>query len=223
MHSLRQKLALAGGLMALALVLLPPLSADAQQLVSFHMLQHLLLIVVAAPLLIVSRALERIERNPWTAALAQPGTAWVMFVGVFLFWHWPAAFEWAAGGAVSRLLELASILFTALLFWSVALAPPARQSSSYGARALWVMTAAIATDLPGVIMVFSPRAFCAMPAESAWRWALTPLEDQQIAGLLMWVPANLVFFGIAMSLFARWLSDHGPAPRTNPPREMVPR
>jgi len=223
MRSLRQKLALAGGLTALALALSPPLSGDAQQLLSFHMLQHLLLIVAAAPLLIASRALESIERRPWIAALAQPVTAWIVFVGVFLFWHWPAAFQWAAGDAFSRLLELASILASALLFWSVALAPEGRQSSSHGARALWVLTAAIATDLPGVLMVFSPRVFCAMPAESAWRWALTPLEDQQIAGLLMWVPANLVFFGIAMSLFARWMSDQRPVPRTNPPQEMVPR
>jgi putative membrane protein len=221
MRSLRQKLALAGGLTALALTLAPPLSGDAQQLLSFHMLQHLLLIVAAAPLLIASRVLEPIERRPWFAALARPVTAWIVFVGVFLFWHWPAAFQWAAGAAFSRLLEQASIFAGALLFWSVALAPAGRQSSSHGARALWVLTAAIATDLPGVIMVFSPRAFCAMPTESAWRWALTPLEDQQIAGLLMWVPANLVFFGIAMSLFARWMSDQGPVSRTNPPQEMV--
>jgi putative membrane protein len=223
MRSLTRGLALAGGLTALALTLLPPLSGDAQQLLSFHMLQHLLLIVAAAPLLIASRALERVERLKWVAALAQPVTGWIVFVGVFLFWHWPAAFQWAAGNAWSRLFEQASILAGALLFWSVALAPEGRQSSSHGARALWVLTAAIATDLPGVIMVFSPRAFCAMPAESAWRWGLTPLEDQQIAGLLMWVPANLVFFGIAMSLFARWMSDQRPGPGTNSRQEMVSR
>ena len=160
----------------------------------------------------------------WIAALAQPVTAWILFVGVFLFWHWPAAFEWAARDAWSRGSSRGQGIFiSALLFWSVALAADGRQSSSHGARALWVLTAAIATDLPGVLMVFAPRAFCAMPAESAWRWALTPLEDQQIAGLLMWVPANLVFFGMAMSLFAHWLSDQRPAPRTHPSQEMVPR
>jgi cytochrome c oxidase assembly factor CtaG len=216
MRSLTQNLALAGGLTALGLTLLPPLSGAAQQLLSFHMLQHLLLIVAAAPLLIASRALQSIERRPWFTAIAQPVTAWLGFVGVFVFWHWPAAFQWAAGAAWSRLLEQTSIFAVALLFWSVALAPEGRRSSSYGARALWVLTAAIATDLPGVIMVFSPRVFCAMPAESAWRWTLTPLQDQQIAGLLMWVPANLVFFGMAMSLFARWMSDQNP-------QEMVSR
>jgi putative membrane protein len=62
-----------------------------------------------------------------------------------------------------------------------------------------------------------------MPRESPWRWALTPLEEQQIAGLLMWVPANLIFFGIAMALFARWMSDHKPIPRSPASREMVSR
>ena len=79
-----------------------------------------------------------------------------------------------------------------------------------GARALMVMTAAILTDLPGVVMLFSPRAICVMPGENAARFGLTPLEDQQIAGLLMWVPANLVFFGIAMFLFARWIGTDAP-------------
>ena len=54
-------------------------------------------------------------------------------------------------------------------------------------------------------MLFAPRAICVMPSENAARFGLTPLQDQQIAGLLMWVPANLVFFGIATFLFARWI------------------
>ena len=54
-------------------------------------------------------------------------------------------------------------------------------------------------------MLFAPRAICVMPGENAARFGLTPLQDQQIAGLLMWVPANLVFFGIATFLFARWI------------------
>jgi cytochrome c oxidase assembly factor CtaG len=49
-----------------------------------------------------------------------------------------------------------------------------------------------------------------MPGENAVRWGLTPLQDQQIAGMLMWVPANLVFFGIATWLFALWISDSTP-------------
>jgi putative membrane protein len=197
MHTLTQKLALAGAIAALTAIGF--IANDAEQLFSLHMVQHLLLIAVAAPLLAVSGVFGGLHR------FAQPVTAWLAFVGIFLFWHWPAAFQWAAGNPASQLLEYASILFGALLFWMAALS--AHSSLSLGARALFVMTGAVATDLPGVIMVFAPRALCTMPGENAAQWGLTSLQDQQIAGLLMWVPANLIFFGIATWLFALWISD----------------
>jgi putative membrane protein len=134
----------------------------------------------------------------------RPAYAWSSFVSVFLFWHWPAAFQWAATHTARQLLELASILSAAILFWSVALGTNLLND---GARALYVMTAAIVTDLPGVVMLFAPRAICTMPGENAAAFGLTPLADQQLAGLLMWVPANLAFFGIATFLFARWISE----------------
>jgi putative membrane protein len=183
-------LALAGAGTALLAVAL--LGAEADRLFSLHMLQHLLIIVAAAPLLALA----------WRAS-PPPVAAWLAFVATFLFWHWPAAFQWAAGSVATELLELASILATAYLFWSAAFAA---DRLSFGARAMLVMTAAVATDLPGVVMLFAPRAFCVMPGESASAFGITPLEDQQIAGLLMWVPANLVFFAIATFLFSRWIS-----------------
>lgn len=165
-----------------------------QQLFAAHMTQHLLLIAVAAPLLVLGGV-----RLPLS-----PLAGWGLFVSVFLFWHWPAAFQWAAASPVTSLLELASILFAATAFWNGALGD---NPLSGGARALLVMTAAVLTDLPGVVMLFSPRAICTMPDENALHFGLTPLQDQQIAGLLMWVPANLVFFAIATWLFAQWISD----------------
>jgi putative membrane protein len=210
MHTLTQKVAFAGGLVAIALAALPPISSAAEQLFAFHMVQHLLLIALAAPLLVASRAFDGLQRFVLVRKFTQPAAAWIAFVGIFLFWHWPAAFQWAAGNEVSRLLEYASILVGAILFWSVALSLKGQDWLSYGGRALFVMMAAVATDLPGVIMLFSPRALCTMPGENAEQWGLTPLQDQQIAGLLMWVPANLVFFGIATWLFALWISDGTP-------------
>lgn len=185
--------AIAGGLLAVAAALLPPLSRIAESLFAAHMAQHLLLIAVAAPLL-VAGGLSFSVRPVW---------AWILFVGIFLFWHWPAAFQWAARHPATQLLELFSILAAAWLFWSVALRDP---TLSYGGRALLVMTAAVATDLPGVVMLFAPTPFAQMPHENAAAFGLSPLSDQQIAGLLMWVPANLVFFGIATFLFARWMA-----------------
>ncbi|HEX3945191.1 MAG TPA: cytochrome c oxidase assembly protein [Rhizomicrobium sp.] len=181
----------AGTAMALAVVI-PPLSTFSQELFAGHMAQHLILIAIAAPL--IARGL-RIS--------VSPVGAWVAFVSTFLFWHWPVAFQWAAGALPTQLLEHGSILVTAALFWSAAFS---RNELGHGARAIYVMTAAVITDLPGVVMLFAPRAICTMPGENAPAFGLTPLEDQQIAGLLMWVPANLVFFSIAIWLLSQWIS-----------------
>jgi cytochrome c oxidase assembly factor CtaG len=217
MHAMTRRAFLAAGIAAVFVAILPPLSGIAAQLFAAHMLQHLLLIVVAAPLLVVSGLFDGLQRFALVQRLIRPATAWVTFVGIFLFWHWPTAFQWAARNEVTILLEHISILFAALLFWSVALSTRGQEWLSYGARALFVMTAAVATDLPGVIMLFAPRAICVMPGENAPAFGITPLEDQQIAGLLMWVPANLIFFSIATWLFALWISDT----HKNPSRGIV--
>lgn len=182
----------AGGILLLA-VLLPPLSRMAELLFAAHMTQHLLLVAGAAPLL-AAGGLRLPMRPVW---------AWLCFVSVFLFWHWPAAFQWAALHPPMGLVELGSIFVAALAFWSAAFSGP---GLSDGGRALLVMTAAVATDLPGVVMLFATSAICVMPHENAALFGLSALSDQQIAGLLMWVPANLVFFSIATFLFARWMS-----------------
>jgi cytochrome c oxidase assembly factor CtaG len=182
------------GVVAMMVAVMPPLAVIGEELFAAHMMQHLLLIAVAAPLLAASR------NNPLSLP---PVWAWAAFVATFLFWHWPVAFQWAARSAGGEILELTSILATAFLFWSAAFAT---DKLSYGARALFVMTGAVATDLPGVIMVFAPTAICTVPGENASAWGVTPLQDQQIAGMLMWVPANLIFFAIATYLFARWMA-----------------
>lgn len=189
-------MALGGAMLSLLSVCL--LWPMADMLFSAHMVQHLLLIAVAAPLLALSGAQIRLP----------PLAGWGLFVAIFIFWHWPAAFQWAAGSVPSQLFELATIFAAAICFWSAIFG---RNRLNDGARALLTMTAAILTDLPGVVMLFAPRAICVMPGEDAARFGLTPLADQQLAGLLMWVPANLVFFGVATFLFARWIS----------PRSMV--
>jgi len=194
MRSVSKRVCVVLGWVAVMAAVLPPIGPISAELFSAHMAQHLLLIAVAAPLLAASR------NNPISLP---PVWAWLAFVATFLFWHWPVAFQWAARSPGGEILELSSIFITAFLFWSAAFAT---DKLSYGARALFVMTGAVATDLPGVIMVFAPTAICTMPDENAAVWGITPLQDQQIAGLLMWVPANLIFFAIATYLFARWMA-----------------
>jgi putative membrane protein len=196
---MRMTALLIAAMLSLAAVLLPPLASAAQVLFAAHMAQHLIVICITAPLLALAR--------PWRKRVS-PLTAWCLFVPLFLFWHWPVAFQWAAGSELTRLLELVSILASATLFWATMLAPGTGQ----GAAALFVTAAAVATDLPGVVMIFAPRAICTMPDENAARFGLSALQDQQFAGLLMWVPANLVFFGFATFLFGQWMRDRDTSP-----------
>jgi cytochrome c oxidase assembly factor CtaG len=222
MPALSRHLSAAGGAAACAVVVLPPLCRAAERLFALHMIQHLLLIGVAAPLLAYAGSGAPLRPLPVMRPLTRPVTAWTLFVGVFLFWHWAAAMRWAAEQEGTRLTEFTTLLAAGWLFWSMVLRPGLPHGAPLGARALAVATAAIVTDLPGVIMVFAPRAYCSMPDEDAAHWGLTVLEDQQIAGLLMWVPANLIFFGIAIGLCARWMSEEIPGcpealPRPSPP------
>lgn len=219
MRRLTQSFALAGGMGTVAVVLSPPLSWVAQQLVAAHMLQHLVVILVAAPVLAMA-APARTSRAALLRPLLRPAPSWLLFVGVFLLWHWPALYRWADANEAGRLIEELSILAAALSFWIVTLARA--EGPNCGARALLVVAAALATDLPGVVMLFSPRMLCAMPHENAFHFGLTPLEDQQLAGLLMWVPANLVFFAIATWLFARWLSDDSEHSSTSLQTMVIP-
>jgi putative membrane protein len=193
MRQLSRISALCGaGVIVLAMVI-PPVSWLASQLFSVHMARHLLIVAVAAPLLVLGGVEMRLP----------PVLAWCLFVSLFLFWHWPDAFRFSALHGLT-VLELGSLLAAATAFWSVALGNSALHD---GARALFVMTAAIVTDLPGVVMLFAQRAFCTLPQSNPALLHLTSLEDQQLAGLLMWVPANLAFFGIATFLLARWLRE----------------
>lgn len=219
-----QGVAFAAALIVILTALVAPLDDWAEASFAAHMGQHLLLIVVAAPLLALSRApivmLSALDvrarravaffatRSGWNAcarALARPLSAWSIFTGVFLFWHLPAAFRWAQQHEAAHVAEHLTLLGSAWMFWSVALAP-ARHRLGRGGAALFVVTAAMVLDLPSAVMIFSPRALYLSAHASTLPWGLTALEDQALAGLLMWVPGSLVFYLIALWLFAQWLT-----------------
>lgn len=223
-----QAASFAAALIVILAALVSPLDDWADASFAAHMGQHLLLIVVAAPLLALSRApivmLSAFDvqgrrglavagaRSGWNAcarALARPVPAWAVFVGVFLFWHMPAAFSWARRHEAVHIGEHLTLLLSAWLFWSVALVP-ARHHLSRGAAALFVVAAAIALDLPSAVMIFSPRPLYTWARAPALPWGLTALQDQELAGLLMWVPGSLVFYSIAIWLFAQWLAPSNP-------------
>ena len=213
------------GLGVLAIALLSPPHALAEQLVSAHMVQHLLLMLVASPLIVWGRptivclwALPRRSRkkfaNVWKALhsellariIRRPATAWIAFCGSIGFWHLPKLYRMAVDHESLHVLMHLSFLAAGLLFWSVVLEPSGKRRLDFGRSILFVLSAAMVTGIPGALLNFAHRLIYQEPSASVV-FGLTPLQDQQLAGLIMWIPMDLVLFGVAGALFVAWLSS----------------
>jgi cytochrome c oxidase assembly factor CtaG len=216
------------GFGALALALLSPLDALAGVLLSAHMIQHVLLMLMAAPLLAWAAPLGRVllglplglgrrlgawwsrapgARGLWRA-LTLPAVAWTLHALALWFWHIPAAYQAALRSPAIHALEHISFFGTALLFWWVLLRPATNhtaQSLVQGpGAALYVFTQALQSGLLGALMTLAPQAWYPAYGATAPLWGLTPLEDQQLAGGSMWIPSGLVYTLAALALVAAW-------------------
>lgn len=220
------------GLAALALALLSPLDALADTLASAHMVQHILLILVAAPLLVaggasatmmqgLSPSLRRAARRAARASgadsvahtLRRPVPAWMLHAGALWLWHSASLYEAALGSHFLHGLEHLTFIVTALLFWSAVLSPRASRRASPGVALLLVFTMALQGVLLSALLTFAPTPWYETYAQSTDAWGLAPLVDQQLAGVTMWVPGGLVYLGIALALLAGWFRESGAAPR----------
>lgn len=170
------------GWVLMAVLFVSPLCALSSALFSVRVLHHALLVTVIAPLL--AAALPRVPGGllAWTAGHVL--TLW--------FWHAPPAYEAALShDGVFWAMQL-SMLAAAIGFWSAA-----RRAEALAATAM-LLLAMMAMGLLGAIITFSPGALYAPHALSAALWGWTALEDQQIGGLIMWVPASLAYLGAAL-------------------------
>jgi putative membrane protein len=216
--------AFAAGLAALALALLSPLDAWGAELFSMHMAQHEILMLVAAPLLVLGRplplflwafrgtwreALTRWIRARWMqqtwAALIAAGTAWVLHALALWVWHVPQFFAAVLRSSWIHDLQHFSFLATALLFWSALLHENRQQRR--GAAILYLFTTTVHTGVLGALITLAAHPWYSPYLQTSPRWGLTPLEDQQLGGLIMWVPGSLVYIGAALVLLARYLGE----------------
>jgi putative membrane protein len=206
----------AAGWLALAAALLPPLERLADSRFSAHMAQHEILVLVAAPLLVLGRPVpallcllpRRARRRAGRLAARVTASALVAWAlhGVALWtWHAPALWETALAHPLVHALEHLTLTGTALLFWTALLRPIGRRASP-GAAAGYVFATAIHTSALGALLTFSSRPWYATYAARGGG-TLTPLEDQQLAGLIMWVPGGLILMGAALALVALMLRD----------------
>lgn len=174
----------------LAAVFVSPLCALSSALFSARTVHHLLLLCVAGPLLAWS--LPRPTRGRIVlATLAQTAAFWT--------WHAPPAYAAAMSSDAAYWLMQTSILGSAVWFWAGvrAVAAPAAVAALLGAM--------VQMGLLGALITFAGEPLYAPHFASTVAWGLTPLEDQQAAGLIMWAPAAAIYMAAALAMLGRWL------------------
>jgi len=212
------------GWLSLALALVSPLHPMGEVLFSAHMVQHEILMLVAAPLLVLSRplvtflwavpfswrrALGRLSktgliRKPWLW-LTAPLVAWSVHALAIWIWHAPILFEASVRNDAVHTAQHLSFFLSALLFWWTLLYAHGRRA--YGSGVLYIFTTALHTGVLGALLTFAPRLWYPIYANTTRAWGLSPLEDQQLGGLIMWVPASLVYLATGLALFAAWMKE----------------
>jgi putative membrane protein len=211
------------GWAVLTLALVSRLHHWSETLFTAHMVQHELLMVVSAPLvacgaplLAITWALPARWRRAWTylpwrrprrvvaAVLTAPGVVLCLHALALWVWHLPSLYTAALASHAVHTLQHVSFFFTALLFWWTVIEGRYGRGS-YGAAAVYVFATSLQSGVLGALLTFSRSIWYPVYAGRAASWGLTPLEDQQLAGLAMWVPAGVVFTGAGLACLAAWL------------------
>ncbi|MDX8449958.1 cytochrome c oxidase assembly protein [Mesorhizobium captivum] len=219
----RKALLFVCGWVALVAALVSPIHALGERLFSAHMIEHELLMAVAAPLVIAScpaapmiwalpmrlrQALRaaghiRVLGTIWTC-VSRPVAATILHGVAIWAWHVPALFEAALQQGPLHYAQHASFFGTGLLFWRALLPGPSR-GDACGSAVMHLFLTSLHTGLLGALLVVSPRLWYPENAIGSSLWGLAPLEDQQLAGLVMWIPAGLIYGGAALFLAGLWI------------------
>jgi cytochrome c oxidase assembly factor CtaG len=217
----RRSVAFVGGMVALAFALLSGIDRYDTTLFSIHMVQHVLLTLVAAPLIALSAPVTLIlrvssppTRRRWILPilhsrvvrfLAFPVVAWLLFAGVLWVSHFSPLFDAALEDPLIHDLEHAVYLGAALLFWWPAVAlDPAPWRMSHPARALYVFLQMTQNTFLAVVILNAQTVLYPHYATVQRSWGPTPLEDQQIAAAFMWVVGDLIFLVANFAILVGW-------------------
>jgi putative membrane protein len=183
-----------GAAFALALALfVSPFCALSSALFSARVTHHVLLTVALAPLLVTSMPRERL-RFPGGVAIWAAAQA-----GIFWLWHAPPAYAWALSSDAAYWLMQASLLLSAVGFWA------ALRRVAAPAAVLALLATMVQMGLLGALIAFAGVPLYAPHFLTTTPWGLSALQDQQLAGLIMWVPGAGFYLGAALFLLNRWM------------------
>jgi putative membrane protein len=173
----------------MAMIFISPLCALSSALFSARVLHHVLLIAAVAPLLALTFPVRRLPSPPLAALVG-------LHTIILWVWHMPAPYAWGLASVPSYWLMQASLLVSAWLLWRAIL-----MSTAQPGPALFALVATIGQmGLLAALIVFASRPLYAVHFASTAAWGMNPLADQQLAGLLMWVPASLPYLGVGLWL-----------------------
>ena len=205
------------GLGVFIFTLSSPLNAlAAGYLFSAHMLQHILLLLIVPALLLMS--LPRcVSLGPRSWLIANPFIGWISGVGAMWLWHARPLCNAAVSSQLVNAAQISSLLLLGAIFWRQILAPREDDRMSPPGAVLYLFSACVACSILGILITFSPVSVCPIYAHPAVdrlgilnlvqsNWGITPDKDQQIGGLLMWVPMCLVYLAAIIAQLARWFA-----------------
>ena len=196
-----------------------PIGAGDGRLLTFHMVQHLLLMTFAPPLILLGEPLLalRLGRpfHPMVEragrAFGHPALCWMAATATLVGWHIPAAFAVALGSPTWHALEQASFLVAGLLFWWPVVQPWPTLPEPRWSTVLYLFLATLPCDILSGFLVFSDRIAYSvyLPTSSG----LAVLDDQQCAGALMWTVVTIVYLVAGTIVSTQLLASPGPRHR----------
>ncbi len=230
-----------GALAVLAIALSSPLEILSEQLFWAHMVQHVLLLVVAPPLIVLARPWIRLwralpldlrrslarglgqsPRTRWlrslNSALGSPPVAFVSFSAVLLLWHIPTLFDATLRSSGLHALEHTLFFTTAVMFWKQVIdSPPLHAHLTTLARAVYLVGAMVVSWLLAIVLALAPHPLYSFYAHEASRpGGISALSDQRIAAGIMWVPGSITFVIVIFVYVHRWLAPAPPVPTGTP-------
>jgi cytochrome c oxidase assembly factor CtaG len=210
------------GIIVLLLALVSPLDTLGDMyLFSAHMLQHIFLILIVPPLLLLGmprdlarRILQRPLAGRAERVLSRPVLAWTLGIGTMWVWHWPPLYNAALASEPIHIVEHLMFLVTAAIFWWPVIGPIKELRLAPVGAVVYVFGACAAHTVLAILLTFAPLGLYPaylLPADTLHvlplireGWGLTPSADQQWGGLLMWVPACLVYLGVLLATLTHW-------------------
>ena len=215
-----------GGLIALILALVSPISVYAEDLFFMHMVQHILLIMVAAPLLLLANPMKTLI---WAfpkgirkfmgqrlnsqgvirrilALSVMPVVSWFVFAVCVWLWHSPSAYNAALENVIVHLFEHITIFVAGVILWWAVIGPaPIRSYLPYPLRCLYILAALVQNTILGAMLTFAEAPLYSYYGNAPAHWGITTDYDQQLGGIIMWIPGGMMYLAALIILFFMWV------------------